>query len=152
MAMPKVLFSELQKDHGPLLAIFMSALKVGSSPVDYVVTKGTSGRPTWCLDAFQLGFFALPLLMLWLLPTGSFLYLLWPVLRLFDLQFIYMRSFVYNLPPRSKPRAVLYLSLHYTEVILLFALLYLFMQTHVPGAEKLFAKSTDAANLLRAYP
>jgi hypothetical protein len=139
--LPKVEFRGLMKLHGPLVAVFMTALKGGSWPIGSVVSKATTDKAIWRVDAFQIGFFALPLLMLGLAPIDSILYLLWPLLRLPDLEFIYARSFVYNIPPASKARAVLHLFLHYTEVILLFALLYLFMQTHAPGREALFLKN-----------
>src|SRR5882757_1852778 len=106
MAMPRVSFRALLQAHGPLVAALLIALKIGSLPVAFVVTKATSARPTWCLDTVQLSLLCLPLLILGTCPSGSFVYLLWPVLRLLDLQFIYTRSFVYNLPPRSKPLAL----------------------------------------------
>jgi len=149
-------FKGLCAAHGLLVGLLMSALRIGAWPVAWIVAKITDGKVLWRADLVQLALLALPLGLLWRCPPDSFLYVLWPSLRLFDLEWVYMRSFVYNKAPASKPRAVVFLFLHYTEVIVLFALLYLFMQSHAPiGADAahsqgLFVKSSDGGHALTA--
>jgi len=153
LSLPDVTFQDVCERHGLLVGLLMTALRIGSSPVAWVMTRVAGEGALWRLDLAQLVLLAFPMCMMGLTTPSWLPYVAWPVLRLFDLEFIYMRSFVYNLPPASKPRAVVHLFLHYTEVIVLFAMLYLFMQSHAPhGPDQpmLFAKNTDGSNELTA--
>lgn len=155
MAVPAISFRDLSGKHGPLLAAVIAMLAFLATPVDRLVRKLTSGREEWCLDAFHLACLVLPVLLLLLTRASPWWFLLaapWVLVRLADLQFIYLRSFVFDLAPRSKPRVVLHLFMHYTEVVLLFSLAYLLLQA-VSSADDvlLFEKATDDATALTAW-
>lgn len=57
------------------------------------------------------------------------LFALFPVLRLFDLLYIMVFVFLFNRPPKPPERALILLLVHYLEVIIAFASMYLVVQS-----------------------
>jgi Ion channel len=67
------------------------------------------------------------------LPATSPLYWLWPILRISNTLFIFMRALGGGFRARDVLRSVVITFIHYVEIILLFALVFLHIQARFPG-------------------
>ncbi|HEY0515406.1 MAG TPA: ion channel [Thermoanaerobaculia bacterium] len=65
-------------------------------------------------------------------PATSFLYWLWPILRISNTLFIFMRALGGGFRARDVLRSVVITFIHYIEIILLFTLVFLYIQARFP--------------------
>jgi hypothetical protein len=130
--------------HGILVAIFELTLRWVAFPIARLESAVTQAV-TWRIDLFQLVAALLAGILLWFRESAWLLLVAWSALRIADLVHVYLCAFCEHRAPTSKPRAVLLLFLHYAEIIVLFAGLYLAAQ-HFVAQPALFLKGLEASD------
>jgi len=139
--------TSVYQQHGWLCAALGAVLGVVSFPLDWLHGRITrSGQSKGLIDLYHCGSFCLSAVLLFLGRADSLLMLLWPILRICDTINAFGRVFALGIRPKSRPRAVLLLLLHYAEIVLLFACISLYLQAQARPLD-LFLRNGTAAEL-----
>lgn len=134
--------------HGVLYEGLERLLAVGAWPVGRLEAAITrTGQRRWAIEAFQLSCLAGALAGLLVCGPAAVL-AFWALLRLMDIAHVHVRLFGLGALPSSAPRSVLFLFLHYTEVVVLCAVLYLWVQALAPSGVHLFLRAPDGPQAL----
>jgi hypothetical protein len=126
-------FSSLLKqawsEHGVAYTVIMALLgAVSYWPTvlhDIVTCKGSSARAIelWTIAALLATF----LIFGWGTPAGLLL-IIWPLTRISEIAFVFFAAIGKDQPPRTIPRAISLLLIHYAEVVLLASCMHLYLQ------------------------
>jgi hypothetical protein len=133
--------------HGIIFAAVMTIISIvtfASNALHNLVThNGTKPR---AIELWSIGSTLVTIAALRMAPCSSVFMLIWPVLRYADIVLPFVRVLGRERRPRTVPRAISLLLLHYAEVILLAACLHLYLQA-AAGPDHLYAVASAPREL-----
>lgn len=140
-----------KKEHGILAVALLAPTAVLAAPLDAALNRvvGIFGSHRDIIDVFQAASFAVSCALLCAAPPVAWL-IVWPLVRVPDTLYAFVRLFVLGREPQSKPRAVALLILHYVEVVVLFAFVLNVAQHWLAGGATIFLRNGTARLLGRS--